>query len=451
MIRREVDSFIEENRPTFEHMSDQIWAFAETSFQEHRSSKLQSDYLAKQGFRITCPVAGLDTAFIAEWGEGRPVIAVLGEYDALPAQSQEADALERKPLTEGAPGHACGHNLLGTAGVEAVCAVKRYLQERELPGTIRYYGCPAEEGGSGKVYMILAGAFRDVDCSLTWHPGVSYGINKKTLAIIHANFRFKGVASHAYAAPWQGRSALDAAELMNVGVQYLREHVKPDTYFHYAMLDSGGTAANIVPATAEVGYIMRCSDAEYLLEVYDRIHNIAKGAALMTGTTLEAPRITSASSTLIQNRTLNQLTADNMSAYFPVTYTEEELAYAEKYKQCYSMRNADFPMDQVLIDGTKFTCTDAADVSWVTPLVMFKASTLALGTPGHSWGTTAQGKSLIAYRGMHTAAKILAQTALDLLEEPQLAERARKDFEQQLAGRKYRTQMEGLTPPSRKG
>ncbi len=446
MIRKDVDAIIDANCKAFEAISDQVWAFAEVSFDEHQSSKLQSQYMQDQGFRVSRGIAGMDTAFIAEWGKGKPVIAILGENDALPAQSQMADVTKAQPIAAGQPGHACGHNLLGTAGMEAACAAKAYLEKNHCDGTIRYYGCPAEEGGAGKVYMIMDGAFSDVDCTLTWHPGVSYGINKKAMAIVSVHFRFDGKASHAYAAPWAGRSALDAVELMNVGVNFLREHVKPNTYMHYAVTNSGGAAPNVVQQTAEVYYVLRSPSSEYLREVYQRVLDCAKGAALMTGTTLAEPYISSAMSPLIQNATLNRLTLENMNAYFPVDYTREELEYAKRFQKCGSKPDAEFPMDQVLIDGSMFTCTDAADVSWVTPAVLFKCSTLAIGTPGHSWNTTAQGKSPIAYRGMHTAAKIMANTLLDLIEQPENVEQAKEDFQREMNGKTYKTLMEGMKP-----
>lgn len=447
MIRNNLDVEIEKNREAFEAMAASIWEFAETGFQEYRSSALQQKYLKSQGFRIVTPLAGMDTAFCGEYGEGRPVIALLGEFDALPGLSQQADVCEHSPVAEGMPGHGCGHNLLGTAGVEAACAVKTYMQEKGLSGTVRYYGCPAEENGSGKVYMILDGAFKDVDCSIAWHPGVSTGINKKALAISHVKFRFEGKAAHAYAAPFIGRSALDAAELMNVGIQFLREHVKPNTYMHYAFTNSGGTAPNIVQPVAELSYILRCDNSEYLLEVYDRVCDVARGAALMTGTKCCEPEISASSSTLIFNRTLADITEKNIKEYFPPEYTEEELAYAEKFIACGSRPNTEFPMDQELIDGSMFTCTDAADVSWVTPSVLFKWSTLPIGTPGHSWNTTAQGKSAVAYKGMHSAAKVMANTVLDLIENPNLVDKAKAEFEESMRGREYRTNMEGLRPP----
>ena len=451
MRRQEIDNIIDRNEKPFEEISDQIWSFAETCYNEYQSSKLQSDFLREHGFRVEAPIAGLDTAFVAEWGEGGPVVAILGEYDALPGQSQAADALECTPVEADKPGHACGHNLLGTGGMEAACAVKEYLEAHHLAGRIRYYGCPAEENGSGKVFMILGGAFKDVDCAISWHPGARYGVNRRGMAIIGVRFRFEGVAAHAYAMPWAGRSALDAVELMNVAANFLREHVKPNTHLHYAITNAGGTAPNIVPSKAEVYYLLRCDNSEYLLEVYQRLLDIAKGAALMTSTKLEEPYIDTAMSTLIENDTLIKLTEENMMSYLPVDYTPEELEYALQYQKLGSNTSAECPMEQVPVDGMMGTCTDVCDVSWVTPLVKFMGATVAIGTPGHSWKITAQGKSPIAYRGMHTSAKIMANTAVDLMEDPALVEQAKKDFETRMKGKTYRTVLEGRTPPSGHG
>ena len=447
MRRKEIDEILQHSKTAFEDIADQIWSFAETNFKEYRSCALQAAYMEKQGFRITTPIAGMDSAFIAEWGYGKPVIALLGEFDALANQSQIANAEDASPLVPGAPGHGCGHNMLGTGCMEAACAVKEYLESRGLTATVRYYGCPAEEGGGGKIFMAIDGAFDDVDCTFTWHPGNFNGIDVNARAIISVYFRFTGIAAHATGAPWSGRSALDAVELMNVGVNFLREHVKPDTHMQYAIIDSGGPAANVVQKNAEVYYILRSRDEAYLREVYDRVCDIARGAALMTGTKLEEPVIASAYATQIRSETLERITMDNLKAYLPFSYSEEELAYLKKYQLLGTEPTAKSPVYDGIDDGSiRAVSSDVADVSWFAPLSQLRCQTVAVGTPSHSWLVTAQGKSSTAYKGMHAAGAIMANCILDVIEDPALLDRCQADFRRNLGDRRYKTMMEGHKP-----
>ena len=449
MIREEVKKIIEENKKDFEEISDKVWEFAENSFEEIKSSELQADYLEKRGFRVERNIANMETGFIAEWGEGKPVIAVLGENDALPGLSQEAGIAEQKPLVAGAPGHGCGHNLLGTCAMEAACAVKEYMEKHGTKGTIRYYGTPAEEGGGGKVFMILDGRFKDVDCTLAWHPGTVWDVNKRALGVILVYFKFEGKAAHAAGNPEMGRSALDALELMNLGVQFLREHVRQGTYIHYSIINAGGSAANIVQPEAEALYMIRNPDLEYLNELYGRVVDIAKGAALMTGTKCLEPRINSAYAPIIPNSVLDDIQFENMKAILPLDYTEEELEFGKKFVAVGGTPNAEYPFETEAIMDQRVTCTDACDVSWVTPMSHIGGCTLARGTVGHNWAVVAQGKSDSAKRGMHATANVLANSAIDLMENPELVEKAQAEFKETMKDKQYKTIMENCTPSFR--
>ena len=446
MIREEVTAFIDSNAADFEKVSDDVWGFAETNFEEYQSSKVQADYMEAHGFAVTRGVSGMDTAFIAEWGSGRPVIAILGENDALSALSQEAGVFEKKPLCEGAPGHGCGHNLLGTAGMEAACAARDYMQKKGLEGTVRFYGCPAEEGGGGKVFLVMDHQFDDVDAAITWHPGDKWDAATSGLAIVSAYFRFQGKAAHAARAEL-GRSALDALELMNVGIQYLREHVQKDTKMHYAITNTGGPAANIVQEFAEGFYILRNPDSSYLPELYERVNDIAKGAALMTGTTFLGPQLINNYANILENSVMNRMILDNTAALLPLPYTEEELEFGRKFNEIGSEPGAAVPFSDKVEEGTGWICSDVCDVSWQVPLTNLFGCTLARGTVGHNWAVVAQGKSRSAHRGMHAAGSIMANTLLDLIEEPEKLAAAKAEFDKRIAENPpYRTLMESVKP-----
>ena len=446
MIRTEIKNAISCSAADFEKISDDVWGYAETCFVEEKSSAEQADYMEARGFAVRRGVSDMPTAFIAEKGSGKPVIAILGENDALAALSQEADVFEKKPMNNGAPGHGCGHNLLGTAGMEAACAAADYLQAHGLPGTVRYYACPAEEGGGGKVFLVMDHQFDDVDATVTWHPGDKWDACKAGLAIVSAYFRFQGKAAHA-ATPDRGRSALDALELMNVGIQFLREHVRKDTIMHYSITNSGGPAANIVQEYAEGFYILRSPDTSYLPELYERVNDIAKGAALMTGTTFLGAQLINNYANILENSVMNRMILDNTAALLPLPYTEEELEYGRKFVALGAEPDAKEVFSGSVEEGSAWICSDVCDVSWVTPLTNLNGCTLARGTIGHNWAVVAQGKSASAHRGMHAAAEIMANTVLDLIEEPEKLAAARAEFDRRIAENPpYRTLMEGVKP-----
>lgn len=429
---------IEENAKTYENLSDAVWESPELCYRETTAAALHVDALKAAGFKVTYPAYGINTAYLAEFGEGCPVIALLSEYDALDGMSQEADANIRKPIVQGGPGHGCGHQLLGTAVVEAAAAVKTVMEKEGMKGTLRVIGCPAEEGGGGKVFLIRAGAFKDVDIALSWHPNDEHGAQDTALAVVIAFFSFTGKAAHAAAAPEKGRSALDAAELMNVGTQFLREHVPDDVRIHYAYHDVGGLAANVVQANAKLQYVIRAKKNATVLDVYGRICDIAKGAALMAGVEVAEPVIIGAYANFIPNNTLGSLVNKYQNAFLPIEYTDEELAYAKRFQKDGKAAEPICTKPPKKSEGPGGS-TDLADVSWVVPTGAFYSACSALGTVPHSWELVAQGKSSIAHKGMHHAAGVLAASALDLYADPALVETAKADYAKATEGERYQS------------
>lgn len=454
-----LETLIQGKREQFEQAADQIWGFAEMRFQEFQSAQLQKELLRREGFEIEENLGDIPTAFRAKAGSGRPVIGLLGEFDALPKLSQKADLTHPEPENPGAPGHGCGHHLLGAGCMQAAVAVKDYLLEHPCQGTIVYYGCPAEEGGAGKAFMVREGCFEDCDVCLAWHPYSATFASVSSLANARIIYDFTGTSAHAAAAPHLGRSALDAVELMNVGVNYMREHMIPEARVHYAVTDTGGDAPNVVQAHAQVIYSVRAPRTDQVYELAQRVHNIARGAALMTETKVDI-RVVSSYADVLQNKTLDDLVYKHMQEIFPLSYTEEELAYARKFHEIgepgdwktYQAMAVKLMGEKgrALFQGVmadvcvppmplKTGSTDVGDVSWNVPTAWFGSACFALGTPAHSWLAVAQGKSAVAHRGMTGAAVVLARTALDLMEQPQLVDSARADMERARNGAEYQS------------
>ena len=435
---RRLTQAIEARQAHYAGVARQIWGFAELGYLEEKSSALLQSELKAAGFEVTSGVAGIPTAFVATWGSGRPVIAFIGEYDALPGLSQDAIP-ERKPLAEGAPGHGCGHHLLGTASAAAAIAVREWLAATGRAGTVRYYGTPAEEGGSGKVYMVRAGLFRDVDAALAYHPSDDNEVGVgTTLANIGAKFRFRGQAAHASSAPHEGRSALDGVEAMNAMVNLLREHVPADTRLHY-VITRGGQAPNVVPDFAEVYYMARHADIRVLDDVWARVLKAAEGAALGTGTRVEH-EVISAVYNVLPNEPLARLALANLERVGGVRYTPEEQAFAERIHATLSA-GAD-PLgsqERVMPLGTAAgtASTDLGDVSWNVPTIEIETASWVPGTPAHSWQAVAGGGTGIGTKGMMAAAKALALTGADLFTDPRHLDAARSDFERRRAGVTY--------------
>jgi len=448
MEAEQIRTIIERRKPVFQHMSDSIWGFAEFRFQEFRSSAMHKKILYDEGFRITESLAGMETAFMAEWGEGGPLIGILGEFDALPSLSQKCDSLKQEPSDGSEYGHGCGHHLLGTAAVEACIAVRDYLKEHCLSGRIRYYATPAEEGAAAKTFMLRAGCFLDLDVCLSWHPDSMDTCGGSTLSMVRAYFNFCGKSAHAALAPHLGRSALDAVELMDVGCNYLREHVIPEARFHYAITNSGGPAPNTVQSEAQVCYNIRAPKTGDMLDIYERICCVAKGAAMMTGTSVDI-RPVSYYANYLDNALLNRITAESMVQILDEQYTQEELDYAKAFQSVLPPENIRRARDNALryakeripevIDSpiSRYTCpvgmpksasTDLGNVSWNVPTSCFSCTCFAAGTSLHSWQAVAQGKSALAHRGMHNAASVMALTAVRLFEEPKFITQAKEDF-----------------------
>ncbi len=427
----------------FGQLSRRIWEFAEVGYKEKQSSDLLRSELRAAGFQLRENVADIPTAFVASYGAGKPVIGILGEFDALPGLSQDSIS-EKKALTAGAPGHGCGHNLFGVASAFAAITVKDFLTERNLPGTIRFYGTPAEEGGAGKVYMARAGVFNDCDVILAWHPGDANSASmKSSLANISAKFRFYGQAAHAAAAPDKGRSSLDAVMLMSHAVDLMREHVPSATRLHY-IITQGGGAPNVVPDYAEIYMYARHPNMPTLDGIWARIVKCAEAGALATETRMEVELVASVYNEL-PNEPLANLIDKNLRRVGGVKYTPEEQAFAEKLRQTFSLDSA-LPLGsqeqaQPVEGGVTSGSTDVSDVSWIVPTSEFRAATYVPGTPGHSWQSTACSGHSIGRKGMIVAAKTMALSAVDLMQDSKLIEAARADFNKRRAGHDYRSRI----------
>ena len=460
-----LDQYIEENQAAFIEISDKIWRLAEMRFQEHQSAELLAGLLEQEGFQVDRGVAGIPTAFVATFGTGGPIIGILGEYDALAGISQQSGVAAKQAIVPDGSGHGCGHNMIGAGTLAAAVAVKHYLQANSLTGTIRYYGCPGEEGGSGKAFMARAGVFADLDAALTWHPFGHSGImSVGTLANFQVYYRFHGRSAHAAAAPHLGRSALDAVELMNIGVNYLREHIIPEARVHYAVTNAGGSSPNVVQAEAEVLYLMRAPQLGQVQEIYERICKIAQGAALMSGTELEII-FDKACSNYIPNRTLEEVMYANFQEVGAPVFDEDDRQFARQIRSTLSATdiNNDLKMGSDFMGGQRpdiitalkdnelsdiilpyvheasllAGSTDVGDVSWIAPTAQAIAACQALGTPGHSWQAVSQGATSIAHKGMLTAARVIARTAVDVMANPDIARKARVELDTKLGGVKY--------------
>jgi aminobenzoyl-glutamate utilization protein B len=442
---------VDQNAAHWQQVSKQIWDYAELGYHETKSSDLLQEQLKAAGFRVQAGVADEPTAFIASYGEGKPVVAILGEFDALPGLSQQPIP-DRDPVKAGAPGHGCGHNLLGSGAALAAVSLKQYMQEHHIAGTLRYYGTPAEEGGSGKVYLVREGAFKDVDVVLHWHPGNENAVNNGgMLAVVSAKFTFHGVAAHAAMSPDRGRSALDAVMLMGNGIEFMREHVPSNTRIHY-IISKGGVAPNIVPDLAQMDLMARSPSNTTLKEVWDRIQKIAQGAALMTGTTLEMRDIGS-DANIIPNDPLAGVAQKNLEEVGGYTLNAEQTKFALELQKSFGM---DTPPS---LDATKeieplkkfdpnqpAASTDVGDISWNVPTIGFSAATWPAGTAAHSWQAAATSGMSIGQQGMVVAAKAIALTAIDLFTDPTLVRAAKEDFKKQTAGKSYYTAI----PPAQK-
>jgi len=461
---KKVLEMLEAETENFCGFSDAVWDNPETAFSESRSAEILIAALKQYGFEVTEKVAGIDTAFSGRFGSGKPVIGFLGEFDALSGLSQKSGISTKDPIAAGEPGHGCGHNLLGVGALAAAVGVKRYIEETGCSGTVIFYGCPGEEGGSGKAFMARDGVFDELDCAVTWHPwDTNRASNESSLANYQVAYKFKGISSHAASSPHLGRSALDAVELMNIGVQFLREHIVDSARIHYAITDAGGYSPNVVQPKAEVLYLIRAKDNNQLEAIYKRVNKIAQGAALMTETELEIDFI-KACSNFVCNTTMIKLMQQALEELPLPEYSAEDIKFAEDIKASYetpgnpyaaqlnrfSAEEADFfrknfdkPIYDFIVpytpvEGDMGGSTDVGDVSWVCPTVQLFTVAKAACTPGHSWQQTAQGKSPIAHKGMMHAAKTMANMAVKLLESPDIIDQAKAEHKVRLGGSEYK-------------
>jgi len=458
-------NWIENNKELIVEMSDKIWDFAELGLIEFKSSALLADELEKQGFRVERGIAGMPTAFVATWGEGKPVIGIMGEYDALPGLSQKRVPW-KETVEKGKPGHGCGHNVHGTSGMAAAIAVKKVMENYGTKGTIKFFGCPAEENFSGKVFMVREGYFNDVDAVISHHPDTMNDVSLMScLAVNSVKFHFYGKASHAGGSPEQGRSALDAVELMNIGANYLREHVIQDARIHY-VIEKGGDQPNIVPPYARNWYYVRAPERDQMEFIYDWILEIAKGAAMMTRTEVKTEFL-EGSYNVIPNRTISEMIVKNMRKIGLPKYSDEDLKFAEEIAKTITsemkiaqLKKSKRPEWERLVDKlidnevpdpwgegeVSHGSTDVADVSWHAPTVEFGTATWVLGTPAHSWQAVAQNGVGIGHKSLIFAAKVMAATAIDLLTNEDALNKAREEHKQRIANKKYRSPI----PPDHK-
>ncbi|WP_024985635.1 M20 family metallopeptidase [Brevibacillus borstelensis] len=467
MHTQRISEMIEQKRDLFISVSDNIWSFAETRFEEYQSAELLAQTLESEGFQVERGVGGIKTAFIGSFGSGGPIVAILGEFDALSGMSQKKGQAVQEPEVPGGNGHGCGHNLLGTASLAAAVAVKQYMEENNLKGTVRYYGCPGEEGGSGKAFMARAGLFDDVDFALCWHPmGYNSIMAIESLANYQVYFKFRGKSSHAAASPHLGRSALDAVELMNVGVNYLREHIIPEARVHYAVTNTGGLSPNVVQAYAEALYLVRAPKVDQVQEIYERVCKIAQGAALMTETEVEIV-FDKACSNVVQNKVMEQVMYRNFQELGVPVHDEEEFKLAKEVRATLTEQELntsvkEFPdgpdVDMVTwlnpyngetspLNGS----TDVGDVSWIAPTAQCTTACFVNGSTLHSWQWVSLGGTSLGHKGMLHAGKVLASTAVDMLNNPELIEQAKAELQQRLGGKPYKCPIpEGVQPSVKK-
>ena len=443
----------------FKQLSDKLWEYAEPGMREYKSARAYAEFLKNEGFSVNEKICGMDTAFEGVFGSGSPVICFLAEYDALSGLNQRANIFNQEKDSDSDTGQGCGHHLLGVGSLYGACLYKEYLEKNGLSGTVKFVGCPGEEAGSGKTYLARDGYFDDCDIALTWHPGifnqVVTGSSQSCTAIY---FKFKGIASHAASAPHLGRSALDAAELMNVGVNYLREHMEDSDRVHYAYIDAGGKAPNVVQNLTILKYFVRSKNNHDCSSLTERVINCAKGAALMTGTEVEVIFDEGLSNT-ISNQTLENVLFETMKEDYDLSYGLDECEYLSKYKSSFDgkiniplmvkdenklkedIKNnviCSYIIEKEHHDICQMGSTDVGDVSWCVPTGQFNTACFAYGASGHSWQWVAQGKSSVADKGMKYAGRVLCDAAIKLHNNPELIEKAKRELKLKLDGESYK-------------
>lgn len=438
-MKERICKLADEKQQYLNSISDRIWDSPELGYKEFTSAKILKDALVENGFQLEENLAGIPTAFKGIYGSGRPVIGFLGEFDALANLSQQPCIAEKKPITEGAPGHGCGHNSICTTCLGAALVMKQLMEEGKLGGTIIVYGCPAEEQGCGKSFMTREGVFNELDIAIAPHPSDHNDImGVSALANIQAEFSFTGMAAHAAAMPDRGRSALDAADLMIVGVQFLREHIIQEARLHHAYLDAGGSSPNVVQASAKLLFYIRAPKSSQVREIFERVKKVARGAAMMTDTQVEI-NVKSAMVELLNNDVLGNLAAECWREIGPCRFSDEAKTLAKAMAPAVGNDSADL-LDEgtpaykrvpVAMPGS----TDVGDVSFVAPTVMMMYAAATRGTPGHSWQMVSQGRSALTHEGNNQIVKVMALLGMKLLQDPELVKKAKAEFD--ATGLKY--------------
>lgn len=466
MTKQDAINRLDDKKEKLFALSKKIWSNPELQFKEWIAVDTYAAALEEEGFHVTKNIAGMPTALVGEFGSGKPIIGILGEYDALSNLSQVGCIAEKKKIEGQENGHGCGHNLLGMGSLAAAIMIKDYLKESGKAGTVRFYGCPAEEGGGGKCYMVRSGCFDDVDLTLTWHPdNMNYIVPTKLLAIVSGKFKFKGIEAHASMSPDLGRSALDAAELMNVGANFLREHINGNARIHYAFLNDGGPYPNVVQSEAELYYTVRAPKLTQAKEIYDRLVKVANGAAMMTETTVEQ-KITSAMAETLTNITLEKLLHQNFEELGGVPIDDQDIAFAEAIREKMTANDLMYDVNRLeLYHGERYSdlvrphiegkpinnyvypykepekvffgSSDVGDVSQVAPCAQLSTACYAQGTPNHTWMVVSQAAAPLGNKAALHAGKVMGATAIDLIDHPELVDEAKKEFERRTQGVKY--------------
>lgn len=447
--KKQLIASVENHKEDLISISDKIWANAEIAFQESESSKLLADYAEANGFTVERGVADIPTAFIATYGEGKPVISVLGEFDALPGISQKAQPT-KEPLEAGAAGHGCGHNLFGTASLGAAIAVKEMIEAGEIKGTVKFIGTPAEEKFFGKLWMLEAGVWDDVDVNVSWHPSADTKADvQSSLAMVDFIVEFNGQAAHAAADPWNGRSASDALELYTTGINYYREHIKPTVRIHYHIQD-GGQVVNVVPDYSKLWVRVRNTDTKGMLPVFEQVKKMAEGAAIMANVDYKYSLVSGIRETLV-NRTGGAVMQENLELLGPLEYTEEEIAFGKKIQEItgkpqVGMDSKIYPFEETR-ENPGGGSTDVGDVSWNVPNINLGVTVAPKDTPWHSWAVVACGGMSIGHKGMVMASKAMSMTMFDLFDDAKLVEEVKTEFKERKGDDVYEAMIPDGPPP----
>lgn len=447
--KQAINASVEKHKANLIKISDEIWALAETAFEENKSSKLLADYAEEQGFTVVRGVAEMPTAFVATYGSGHPVISVLGEFDALPGLSQQAQPT-KNPVSEGKPGHGCGHNIFGAGSLGAAIAIKELIENGTLKGTVKFMGTPSEEKYFAKIWMVNAGIWDDVDVNISWHPSAEIKANvQSSLALVDFKIEFYGQAAHASADPWNGRSASDALEIYTTGINYYREHVKPTVRMHYHIQDAG-QVVNVVPDYARLWMRVRDTKRSGMMSVYERTMEMAEGAAIMANVDYKISLISGIYEVLV-NREDGKIMQANLELLGPIEYTDEEIAFGKKIQEVTGKEQVGMDSTIKPLEATKEHpgggSTDVGDVSWNVANINLGVTTAPKDTPWHSWAVVACGGMSIGHKGLTYASKAMAMTMADLFENPELVEKVKAEYKERKGDEVYKAIIPEGPPP----